>query len=872
MENHVRKSQKIFTSAFLAFLLSLSGCAEDAKTTSSTTTTTSATDMCTAPVTSVVDYGERATSGTGMGLRGAFSDIALIPGSGYPGFVYTDAGSVSLKYRFWNGSNYVTETIAGGLSTNFVRLVYLSTGKPLVFWANGATAIYMAARSTASTTDAGTWTVTAIENVATMTTRSVEAAVSPSNQVAVFYINGAGTTARILLCPSNCDTAANYTGMGVVGNAINATASASANSSDVKWCNAGGGVYYPYVAFTGTANSMIARCTNSTLSSCLVPANWSSTAITDGTNATGANQFFSKLDIASAANSAFNVVARRSTSNEIRAYTQNAGGCATGALAFSATSRLIGSGATLANAYGNLSRDSAGRWHLVVNDSTTNIRYFNELTGTVTNAWNALANIETTTIGAAGATRGGLAIDETGDQVLVTYGRTTGGTPTQTLGNLVLASNNCASGGAGCASTTVASSSAAAGMTWQNTVEDTTGQISLVTGQFPKTISINATSAGRPAVAYIDFSAGTNTTGRLKYAYRTGTSSTDTWVTQDIGGFAASPQSVSFAFDSNDRPWIAFYDNSSFRYYLITNASADGSNIWASYQFPIAAAAAATLPASNNVSLAMSYAGGVGRPLLIVSNSGSATKVIRSAIFDLKTETWLNNTQLDTGTSNFGDISVHYDKNGVVALGYYDTTNAAVKYTASIDAGVTWATAASVITGSGGMGITLRLNPSTGKPTLAFYDRSLNFVRVKSCTAAPASCTTAASWTNIGLGVVDAMAGVSGLSAAATDGLLNATLSFTSDGQAWVVYPTGAGAATSSDLMFSYVSSLTPVFVVPAPLAAGSNANVSTPVAATAANFATGGWMPSSVRTSLGSMHTAYVGQGNFLYVTSCGN
>lgn len=860
----------------LLLTFTLVGCSDN----SDVTPTRSATDgvaspvapnMCTSPVTRVIDTGERSTAGAVMGVRGAFSDIAKIPGTTYPGIVYTDTGAVALKYTFWNGSAYKTEVIAGGLTTNFVRLVYLSTGKPLVFWSNGATAIYMAARSTASISEVGTWTVTAIDNVAAMTTRSVEASVSNLDQVAVFYINGATTSARIILCGSNCDTASNYTGMGVVGNVINATASASTNTSDVKWCNAGGGVNYPYVAFGGTVNSLIGRCTQATLANCLTPANWSTTAITDGTNATGANQMFAKLDIGSTADSAFNVVARRATGTEIRAYTQNAGGCSSGALAFGSTQRLIASGATLGNSYASLTRDASNRWHLVVNDSTTSLRYFNELTGTITAAWNTVSVIETTTIAAAGVTRGGMIVDDTGSQVLVTYGRTAAGTPTQTLANVVLATNDCPTSGTGCLTSTLASPSSATGMIWANSLVDTTGQITLPTAQIPNTISTAATSMSVPAVAYVDFSAGAATTGRLKYALRAGYSATDHWPSYDIAS-GLQPQSVALAFDHTNRPWVAFYDASSLRYYLATNNMTDGSGVWTTYQYPIANASAPTLPAANNVALAMSYSSGVAKPLMFVTNSGAATKVMRAAVFNPATEAFTLDTQLDTGVANFSAVSVDYNTSGVVVVAYYDTTNNAVKYNYSSNGGTTWGTAAAVSSALGGMGVQIKLNPVTSKPSIAYYDRSVNLLRYKYCSTAVASCTTSGNWSNLGLGVVESTAGISGLTAVGTDGLLQAALTFTATGQAWLAYPTGAGAATSADLMMSYVSEDTGVFTLSSILNAGAYSIATTPVAATPANFGVGGWMPSSVRTALGSLHTVYVGPGNFLQVTSCGD
>lgn len=826
-------------------------------------------NMCTAPTTKILDYGERSSAAT-VGLRGAFSDTAINPANGYPAFIYTDAGMVGLKFLYWDGTKYNLEIVSAGLTYNYVKLVYLSDGRPLIFWSNGLTAIYMASRSSASVATS-TWTVTAIENVATMTTRAVEATVSPDNKVGVFYINAAGTSSRVILCNTNCETAANYTGMGAVGNFISGFASNTSNSADIKFCNAGSGVYYPYVVHPGVSTSTIARCTQSSLSSCLTPGNWQRTAITDGVNSAGAHQIVAKLDIDSTLPppQPFNVVARRA-SGELRAYTQFTSDCATGGLSFSTTSRAIVSAATIANAYGSFARDSANRWHLIVNDGTTNIRYFNS-SGTITAAWSTTASAAVTTIGAAGATRGGLAVDSNSDQLLLTYGQTVAGLPAQTAGNIVLAFSNCPAGATGCASTTLASPSSATGLVFGNIPMDITGQVQLTAAQLPNTISIATTSLGRPAVAYIDFSTSATTTGRLKYKYRTGNLSSDAWTMNDIGT-ANSPHNVSLAFDHNNQPWIAYYDANSLRYFLLTNSQTDGSGIWAQYQYPAAAAAAATLPAVNNVALTMSYSAGVATPVMIISNSGSNPRFVRAAKFNPTTETWSNNSVLDsTGAYQFSKLSADFNASGTIVLGYHNATSGTVHYAQSTNGGASWTTATQIITGSMGMGLQIKLNPVSGNPALAFYERATNLVRYRSCTSALSLCTNSSNWVNLGNGIVESSAGVSGLTAAATDGLLNASLTFTVDGYPEIVYSNGAGS--NGHLNYSSTSATSPYFSTASVLSSSYNAVETTPVAATPANFGIGGWNAISTRSmATGSLFTAFIGPGNYLYLNSCGD
>lgn len=865
-----RKTLLIMTTLGACALMTGCSSSETASNVTAETTTVSE-NICESSSTQIIDYGRKATAGTTAGLRGAFSDIALNPTNDRPATVYTDTGSLSLKYSYWNGSTFAQETIAGGLTTNFPRLVFLASGRPLVFWTNGATAIYMASRDSLESTNSS-WTVSTIDTVATMTTRALEVSVNANDEVGIVYLSAVGTLARFIGCKSNCQTASNYFAMGVITNYITNTASATANSTDIQWCNTGSG-YRPYVVYGGTAGSVIARCTQSDLANCANPGSWETAIITDGVVPTGNNQVSTKMSIDSTSDSPFYVYAKTSA-NEIRVYQQGTGGCSSGALAFSAISRQIAAGANLGNAWMRVQRDSSGRTHLVLNEALTNIRYFNQLTGNPTDAWSTVGNIETVGaagLPAAGSTRGAFVVDENNDQLLVTYGRTNAVTPASTYGNLVLAYNQCPSGSSGCGASTLASPSNATGMVYGNSPIDSSGQLSLTTAQLPKTTSVAVTSTHSPAAAYIDFSIGSNTTGRIKYAFRSGTRPSDSWSINEVPG-PVSPQSVSLKFDHNDKPWIAYYDASSLRYYLTTNALTNGTGVWITYQFPIAAATAATLPAVNSATLTMSYSSGVAKPLMIVVNSGAATKVVRAAIFDSTTESWSSNLQIDAGTANFSKVSADSDTSGNVALAYYDTTNNAIKYASSTNGGSSWAAATTIITVSGGMGLELKLNPTNSKPALAFIDRANNLQRYRECTTSVSSCSSSSNWGTIGAGVIDASLGVSTLTAAATDGLLSSALSFTSTGKPWVVYPTGSLSSTGS-LFYSYSSSsLGGLFSTPVALSQGRNATTNTPVVATPANFTMGGWSPSSAMSSDGTLHTVYVGPGNYLYATSCGN
>lgn len=886
-----------------------------------TSTGGASANTCSAPTTSIIDYGQRATAGTTLAIRGSFSSMALRPTtaavgsipavtSRYPGVAYSEtytAGASNLKFMYWNGSEFKVETVASGVITQYIKLVYLSSGVPLIFWGNSLTALYGASRSTADITAEGTWTVTALDTTSTAI-RGVSASVNPLDEVMVVFATAASTVSghKAIICTSNCGTVntTNYPTSAVIDASSTA---ANTYSIGAGWCQTAGADYYP-VAFygVGATASRLATCrqANASTTAGCVAGGWVSGAITTSAVARVASQLY---------------IDQTTPNATVYTATQNASGIAPVAMANCETAvnaptwpgltvGTVMGAATTGAIWFDMNRDAAGNFHIAANDGQTIVRTFSATTAGFTGgAWSAAPAtnyVETTGAGglpAAGAGRGSLAIDETNDQLLISYGRLAVLSPVSTWGNLVLAYNECPNGVGTCTTTTLASPAASTGMWWGNSPLDNTGQIQKTSLGWPN-VSTAATSLGRPATAYVDYSVGTtaepSTGARLKYAYRNGSTASSNWTISVIGTTSA-PQSPSLAFDHNDMPWIAWSEpptaaTAAQKFYLATNTRTDGLGAWTIYSFPVtyALAAAQAYPNMSQavVTMYQTSSGAVKRPMVIVMSSiGSvAGREIRAGLFDPTTRSWSNVKQVATFVLGGAWLSADSDSAGNVVMSFFDTglaantncasaTNRCIRFGYTTDGGATWSNTTTGLVTTTVNTETLvpkvAINPSNNRPAIAYMDRSNNLVRYKYCSTTLASCTTAANWLDLGVGILDAGTGTSGLTDAANAGQLDVGLTFTSDGLPWVTYPRGAGATQAPSLMYSYVASSGGVFGGSANLYASPGVgNISSPVAATANNFATS-WNPNSVRSSYtGSLHTAFVGPGNFLYMTSCGD
>lgn len=868
-------------------------------------TSSASANMCTAPTTTVLDYGTRATSTTTLAIRGAYSSMALKTGTSYPGVVFTEAhtaGATALKFMYWDGSRFKYETISAGNTFAYVKLVYLQSGIPLVFWGNNLTALYGAARSTASTSTEGTWTVAALDTSSTAI-RGVDASVNPDDEVAVFFVGatGAASQHKAILCQSNCATmnTTQYPAMSIADATNSAT---NTYKVGVAWCNSGA-QYYPMFFYPAAATFRLATCRQSDLSLC--SGNWTSGTI----GAASANRVAADMYIdATATDSTVYMAGLEAAGITPWVMTGCATTAAAGAWASQTTGTTMGA-ATTGNAWLDLERDSSNNFHIAANDAVTIIRTFSATTaGYTSGAWSAAptTNYAETTgaagLQAGGAGRGSLVVDNTNDQLLISYGRTAALSPVHTWGNLVIAYNECPSGvGApACASTTLGSVAASTGMWWGNMAADTSGQIQKTSLAWPN-VSTAVNDSGTPAVAYVDYSVSGTTDpvigARLKFAYRNGSTASSQWLISTIGGLQSSPQSPSLAFDSNGYPWVAWTETPaatvSQRFFLATNSRTDGQGAWTIYPFPsfYPVSAPTAQPAMAQAVVAMYESGGVRKPLVTTMSSIAtvAGREIRSALFDPTTRLWSNVKQVAifAGAATIGGayLSTDWNSSGTVVVAFNDLSTGAgqvyctgtarcIRMYYTTDGGATWTgtTTSGVINGAYDAS-KIRLNPSTGRPAIAYFDRANNQLRYKYCTTALASCTSSGNWADLGVGIMDATLGISGLAEATNLGQLDSGFTFTSDGLPWVVYPRGSTSTTNPNLMYTYVATSGGLFGATAALYTNPGVgNTSTPVAATANNYALS-WNPSSVRSSYtGSLHTAFVGPGNFLYMTSCGN
>lgn len=837
-------------------LVALAGC-DDGGSASGTTppnpnAAADTADMCASPVTSVVWRGERSTATT-VALRGTWSDVKIIPGTTKPATAYTDLGCACLRYTFWDGAKWETEVITAASTTTFtfIRLAYLSGGIPVVVWSNGGKILQIAIRDTASVTEKGTWSVANLDTAGTVV-RAVEVKVNPDDQVAILYARNTAGSSHLVLCESDCHLVANYSApsstLGTVGT--------NPHSLGLGWCSTGTS-YRPVIALTGAAGSSFAICRQSSLSSCLSGISGWAGGAAFALSGTGANRATVQLAMdETTVDAPVRAIAQNGSGLAIYQSSFAGGGCAAGTpAAIAASGTIAGTAAASGSAFLELQRDANGNHHLLANESTTSVRYYNT-TGGAFAAWNAAGTVATATLGAAGATRGGLAIDSSLGQGYASFARTAAASPFQ--GNLSFAWIE---------DTTLASNDANA--EYYEAPQTTDGQLQLTASPVPN-IATAATSAGVPAAAFVDYSANSATAGVLRYGIRVGANVP--WQIRTVP-VVAQPQAVSLAFDRDDRPWIGFYDLQTRRFRIVTNSRADGSGTWTTSVFPLQTpVTAATAPAYHGIAIAMDESAAAVTPVVIVGVANHAT-IANTGVWAAKlnpaTAAWSALTQIESTNqaNSVSNVTADFDAEGRIAVAYYDrSAENRVEYAQSLDGGATWSVPTRVALSTGiGAGAQAKLNPATSRPAVSYYDKANNRVYLARCSTAPASCDSLANWTT---SVVENLtAGVSGL-AASQEGILSTSLTFTESGTATVVYSIGAGNSGSLAINDNRTGAFPPSTV----LNAGANANLFANTAISALNFGQGGWNASSVRTARGSLHSLYVGPGNWLYATGCGD
>lgn len=818
---------------------------------SSNITTLTEAASCASPSTVVIDKGLKSNT-TNVG-RGLYSDLKLIPGTRQAAIAYYDGsatgGTASIKLSWWNGSSFQVESVVGdnrvGVgSATWVRLAFLSNGKPMVFWTNGSTNVKGAVRSAALSSN-GTWTAAVIDTVTGAATRALEVAVSPIDQVALIYLTNSTTAgrARFLHCNANCSILSNFVAMNAESDTIEASnVIASFMDTGVAWCKQDASTYYPAVVYPGSAatNIRYSSCRGA-LSTCRTAAGWTAQA----SNVVATTGVTAKLFLdSSIVGDTPKIVTRNAANTLLQAFEMNQACNASPAYSFTAgnTFGAAGSG----TAWLDLLKSSTG-YHVIANLGATNINYHNSVSSVFsTTAWNSAGVVDTLTLPAPGAGVGGADLNALDSQIYTSYG----GAAAPFHINMGVVAD-------------ITSASSSASSVYYTYLPDLSGgiQLGLTTGQ-TRNISTASTSDGRVAVAYVDFSVGASVGAVLKYAFQDDFGASSPWMYWTLPN-TSSPMFPSLAFDNNDRPWISYYDGATFRYFLATNSASDGSGDWTFYQFPInGKTATATAPARDDTAVEMLYSQGVASPLMLVMNSTAAGGTgVRAALFDRTLGAFTGYSTVDLlGASYATRLAADFDKKGNIVVSYYDLTLQKVRFNYTTN-GLTWLGVGPQITAlnAGREGLSIALNPATAKPAISYYDRSNNAVYYTACNSALASCSSSSNWLS---STLDSSLGISGISVN-NEQLLNSSLTFSAEGKAYVTYMSGISATLQG---YGVTDNTSGSFVT---TNLGSNASAAV-AGASSMNFAMTGWSVSSTRTVNGSLFSAYVGPNNWLYATFC--
>lgn len=804
---------------------------------------------------SVVDAGTKSATTTS---RGIVSDVKVDPVGNRETFAYYDSSALAVKLSYWNGTRYVHELVAGyGTAANNISLVFLSTGIPVIAWTANGTDVMISSRSGNLSAANPSWTSRVFSGVATQA-RTVKLEVTPTDMVGgVFYThNTTAARLKMLLCTSNCHSVSSYAAMSAtdyVGN-DNTNPVATQVSVGFAWCGADTNndstvdAYYPAAAYTrGAATARFTVCPQATTSACLTSAGWTQNA----QYATTANIAVALHIDSSIPNDPPKLLALRAGTG-VKAYIAGTGAApvtcnnVVSATTFDESAQTLGT-TTSGNLWLNLMKSSDGKFHAVVNESTTSVRYYNTSSATLANwdtFWNTTAGIlNTTTV----AGQGGSVYNEDANSIVSSY---YGNAAIYRLNFLVNRLTNISGLPAAAVST--------------NGFVNNDGHLALSASN-TRNIDISKTSSGDVGAAYVDFSIGTTTTGVLKYAYRDGSLIDSAWRVSTIPGVTA-PSSPSLAFDHESKPWISYFDATNFRFYLLTNSATDGTGTWSSFVYPLNPTGIYVLPATNDTSIAMLQTGATKTPVMVVlDNTNTVSRSVNAAKFNPATQTWSTPVSVYVpGATGASGLDAFGDEDGNIVLAFLDRTAGAnnyLKYSQSTDGGVTYSTPLNVGTVAlAGQGTSVKVNPVTGSPILVYHDRANNRLYRASCGSALSACA-ASGWT---VDILDLFTGISGLTITATgnEALASTSIALRDDGAYDVLY--SHGMAATGDVRRIKVDS-DGTAAASSSWVTGAGMNL-----ATAISFGVQGFYADSVITSDNHLVSFYAGKGNLLVQKTC--
>ncbi|MEO5668312.1 MAG: hypothetical protein ABIR96_09655 [Bdellovibrionota bacterium] len=778
--------------------------------------------------TQIVDAGQKGS--VAAVARGLYSDTKIDPVSSNSATAFVDQSALSLKLVYWNGTRFVREIVSGDGNGAFVRLVFRSDGTPVVLWTLGIS-VKAAVRSAPLGTP-GYWVAGVIDTGTAP--RALEVSINPLNQISAVFLTDAAATgrAKYLYCDAPCASPSNFQAMAPNPYIENTNINVSETATGVAWCKSSASTYFPAAVYSVAGSVRYAVCRQSTLANCSLNTNWTAA------NVVATNNLSSKLWIDSTVTGDVPVVVTLGAAG-IVPYRMGTTTCTLAPGAFTAGAAIGTS--TSGNQWMSLMKDGLGKFHLVANEGTTGVKYYNSTTTDAVAAWNPGAAVETTALAAAHG--GGGDINIAKSSLFMSY-------PTNVAPfDLKLARVNDYS-------------MLPSATTYSRFVPDLSGNVQLGTaGQQLKNIAAASTSQKIPALAYVDYSIGAVAGAKLKFALRSGAHSDSSWASVFIPG-TINPMFPSLIFDAFDSPWISYYDSGTTRFYLTTNSKTDGSGNWSTYEFPATPAGVPiALPAANNTALALRSVGDVSNPVMIVVDTNATSKGVKASLFNATTQTWSTVAVVDPlvgGALGAAHLTASQDNSGNVVVAFQDLSLTRVKYASSAN-GTTWSSPISVSGIGQGVGAVIAVNPVDGKPSISYYDQPNNAVYYANCTTTIPTCLSA----NWATQKIESAAGISTLTAA-TGQLLTTSLAFSPQGAPWVFYPRGQGndgnLIRATNTSGSWVATIH---------ASGTYGNLpgSAPL-----NFGVAGWnVVTSMNAGSGPV-SSFIGSGNTLYSTSCGD
>lgn len=803
--------------------------------------------------TQILDYGQKGVLATVA--RGTSSDIKILPGSSWIGVAYTDPGALSLKFAYGKGSGFQTEVVSGDGNARDVKLGFFTSGRPIIIWSqNTASGSFLkAAFRNAPVGEAGDWSAAVLETsslsaLADSKYAAVELAISAQDDLLFSFVSNTkqGWRARFGSCLAPCKAPHEINLIA----AIQDKPSLEQRSSGAAWIIPKSGISYPAITYSLEHSTVLSTCTES-LENCF--------------NTHGDTQAWRHLEVSPAASVTSNLWMERSKKIEPLRIAMNSpqeglqvaeleARCVDDSFQGAPCAirkKTITSDPKIGNRWVKILRDDNSKFHLTANEGNKGISYFNSSKRDLTKAWNTPTELDSS--GFSDQSQGGAVFGEGKKTILISYGINAAPYDLR-LG--VLADPSAPSG----TKPSLSSYSARA--------VDLTGgmQLSARNAQ-RKLISTHLSETGAMGVAYIDYSSGSARQGKLKFAYQDPASNWQSFSPP----VSVSPQQPVLKFDSQNHPWIGYYDSGDNLFHLATRAPLEAheeTSPWSVFEFPFRPGPEAPLPASNETALVFESSTGHPLPMLIViDNSTVRAKTLRAAHLDPQTGNWswtgaAGKIKIlsDRGATH---LSADVDLTGNIGVSYYDLDTHLLMFSSYNSKLDQWRAPRAISAVYQGAGAHLRLHPETLEPMISFYDRVSGELLFGHCRASLEDCSTEAPWE---ITVVDSASGIEGIPRE-SESLLEASLDFDTQGSPLIFYP--RGQATQGALMKARrISPQSGSFEL-STVFEGQNTQLSgTPLM----HFALSGWNVAAAARPFFGFGAFFVGPGNWLYGTRCGD